>query len=304
VVKIQYPGVAEAIRGDLANVALISRMAGMLYPNADLKPVVEELRDRITEELDYGIEARNQRTFGERYAGHPFVRVPRVIDACSTARVLTSEYTPGRRFAEVRGDPPERRSHWGEILYRFLMGSIQQRMFNGDPHPGNYLFDDEGRVIFLDFGCVKFFPEPMWKAWRAMVVAHLERDPARFRQRAVGLGFLAEDSALDERRLYDYFGVFYEPIKEDQPFTFTREYNERCVRTTLRPDGPLAGMEKLLNLPRDFALVNRINLGMYAILSDLGATANFHRVHREYLWGGEPSTELGAKERAWRKLPP
>src|SRR5215470_6762926 len=118
VVKIQYPGVAAAIAGDLANVGVLYRMVGMMYPSLDPKPVVEELRSRITEELDYAREASNQQRFASRWAGHPAIRVPPVVAGHSTARVLTTEFAEGRRFADALGAPVELRHRWGEAIYR------------------------------------------------------------------------------------------------------------------------------------------------------------------------------------------
>src|SRR5262249_47198548 len=154
-----------------------------------------EVRARILEELDYAREARNQRMFAALYEGHPFIRVPRVIDGWSTARVLTSEFVAGRRFADVLADDQATRDRWGEIIYRFVIGSVNRfGVFNGDPHPGNYLFDDAGRVVFLDFGCVKFFPADMLRDWQALVQSYLAGDRAAFRAFLIKLGFFAADS--------------------------------------------------------------------------------------------------------------
>jgi predicted unusual protein kinase regulating ubiquinone biosynthesis (AarF/ABC1/UbiB family) len=294
VVKIQYPGVAEAIAADLANVAVLYRMVALLYPALDPKPVVAELRDRITEELDYAFEAENQASFAARFAGHPFVHVPRVIASHSTARVLTSELAVGRRFDEVLGAPKDLRDRYGEIIYRFVFSSILEHgMFNGDPHPGNYLFGDDGSVTFLDFGCVKYFPAEMLASWRALVRSYFARDPDAFRAKLVTLGFIRDDVALAGDKLMRYFGFFYEPFAEDRVFTFSPEYNARSLRMVFAPDGEFAGMSKLLNMPPDFVFVNRIQWGVYSILAKLGASANFHRIHREYLFGDAPSTEVG-----------
>jgi predicted unusual protein kinase regulating ubiquinone biosynthesis (AarF/ABC1/UbiB family) len=301
VVKIQYPGVAEAMRGDLANVGVLYRMVGMMYPSLDPAPVVDELRGRFLEELDYKREAQNQRVFHDLYDGHPFVRIPRVIDSHSTARVLTSEFIQGRRFADVRQLDASTRCRYGEIFYRFIFGSILRfGVFNGDPHPGNYLFDAEGRVAFLDFGCVKYFPSPMRAGWTALVTAHLAGDRGEFRRRLVELGFLGKDAPLDADRLYEYFSYFYEPFRQDRAFTFTRDYNRSSFRRIFAPDGAFAGFDKHLNMPGDFVFVNRIQWGVYSLLADLEATANWHRIDQEYRHGAEPSTELGQLDHAFR----
>jgi predicted unusual protein kinase regulating ubiquinone biosynthesis (AarF/ABC1/UbiB family) len=301
VVKIQYPGVAEAIRADLANAAVLYRMMGLFYPNMDPRPVVEELRGRIIEELDYEREARNQQAFYELYQDHPFIRVPQVITSHSSARVLTSEYVAGRRFADALADEPAARSRLGEILWRFVFGSIIEfGVFNGDPHPGNYLIDDQGRVVFLDYGCIKYFPEPMMTEWADLVRAHFAGEPESFRERAVRLGFMSARAPVPATVLYEYFGYFYEPFRADRDYTFTSAYNAASLRMVFRPEGEFAGLHRQLNMPPDFVFVNRIQWGVYSILAQLEATGNWHRIHREFLHGDDTSTELGRIDRAWR----
>jgi len=301
VVKIQYPGVADAIAADLANVGMMYRMMAVFYPALDPGPVVDELRTHITEELDYVHEAQSQHAFAKLYAGHPFIRVPRVIDSHSTRLVLTSEYVQGRRFADVLGDSHEARNRWAEILYRFVFGSIiRHAVFNGDPHPGNYLFGDDGRVVFLDYGCVKWFPSDMLRDWQNLIRAHIAGDRETFRARAVGVGFLAEESPIDRDTLFEYFKYFYEPLETDGEFEFSREYNARSFKMVFAPDGPFAGMAKKMNMPRDFVFVNRIQWGVWSILGQLGARARWSGIHRELLFDAAPSTELGRLDAAWR----
>ncbi|HEY8146290.1 MAG TPA: AarF/ABC1/UbiB kinase family protein [Kofleriaceae bacterium] len=301
-VKVQYPGVAEAIRADLANVSVLYRAVAIMYPALDPGPVVAELRDRIGEELDYEREAASQETFRDLYAGHPFIRVPRVFASHSTGRVLTSELVVGQTFAEVAAGDAAARERFAEILYRFVFGSIIQfSVFNGDPHPGNYLYTPRGEVVFLDFGCVKRFPTAMMTRWMELVIAHLDGRADDFRALACELGFLAADAPVDAALLYDYFGYFYEPFASDRVYTFTPEYNARSLGMVFRPSGRFAGMSRRLNMPPDYVFVNRIQWGVYSILCALGATGNWHRIHREYLRGEPPSTELGRIDRAYRE---
>ena len=157
-VKVQYPGVDAAIRADLDNAGLLFGMMKALFPGLDPKPLVAELRERIGEELDYRREADNQRLFADYYRDHPFIHVPSVVDDHSAGRVLTTELVVGARFGEVAGADAATRDRFGEIIYRFVFGSLYRLgAFNGDPHPGNYLFGADGRVSFLDYGLVKRF---------------------------------------------------------------------------------------------------------------------------------------------------
>jgi predicted unusual protein kinase regulating ubiquinone biosynthesis (AarF/ABC1/UbiB family) len=300
-VKIQYPGVAEAIQADLSNVAVIYRMMQLFYPNMEAGPMVDEIRGRIGEELDYVKEAANQREFHSLYEGHPFIRVPRIIASHSTARVITSEYIHGRPFADAQGDPQDRRSRWGEIIYRFVFGTINRHgMFNADPHPGNYLFDEAGRVVFLDYGCVKRFPTDMLTDWRRMVVAHIGNDQPTFRDAIERLNFIKPGAPLDTELLHDYWAYFYEPIALDREFTFTREYNSKSLKLIFAPDGRFAGLPKKLNMPRDFVFVNRIQWGVYSVLSYLQAARNWHRIQQELWFDAPGSTDLGQADDEYR----
>jgi predicted unusual protein kinase regulating ubiquinone biosynthesis (AarF/ABC1/UbiB family) len=302
VVKIQYPGVAEAIRNDLGNAAFLYRMMALFYPGLEPGPVIEELRARISEELDYGNEARSQAAFHALYQGHPFIRVPRVYPSHSTTRVLTSEYIAGRRFDDILAADEATRNRVGEILYRFVFGSIiTYGAFNADPHPGNYLYDDDGRVVFLDYGCVKYFPAAMLATWIELVKAQIDRDLPRFRALTIDAGFIKADSKVPTELLYDYFSYYYDPFREDREYRFTAEYNARSMEMMFKPTGEFAGLTRRLNLPRDYAPVNRLTFGVVSILSQLDAVGNWHRIHRELLHGDPPSTALGQLDAAFTR---
>src|SRR5947209_17060565 len=151
-VKVQYPRVAAAVRADLQNLGLLLRAAKRIAPGIDPKAVATEVRERLTEELDYEHEAQSHRTFARRFRGHPFVLVPPVVTELSRERVLVTEWVDGIGFEEVKRLPQAARDRFGEIVFRFFFGSLyRDGHFSGDPHPGNYLLLDDGRVAFLDF---------------------------------------------------------------------------------------------------------------------------------------------------------
>jgi predicted unusual protein kinase regulating ubiquinone biosynthesis (AarF/ABC1/UbiB family) len=214
--------------------------------------------------------------------------VPHVFREWSTRHVLTSQWVDGMRFAQALDAPDALRQRWSETIYRFVFSSILGHgMFNGDPHPGNYLFHEDGRVTFLDFGCVKYFPPQMLQNWKGLVISFMERDPARFRRKLVELGFIKDDSPLATELLMRYFRYFWEPFIEDREFQFTREYNARSLGMVFAPSGEFEGLTRKVNMPPDFVFVNRIQWGVYSILAQLGARGNFHRLHREYLFPAE-----------------
>src|SRR3954447_22290615 len=155
-VKVQYPGVAEAVRSDLQNLGLILRLMKSVAPGLDVGAVATEVRDRIGEELDYELEAQNQRTMSRAFRGHPFIVVPDVVTSLSHERVVVTEFVDGRGFEEFKQLPAPERDRIGEIIFRFYFGSMYRlRMFSGDPHPGNMLLLDDGKMAFLDFGLFK-----------------------------------------------------------------------------------------------------------------------------------------------------
>ena len=163
---------------------MLFRVLGLLFPGLDPKPLVEELRARLVEELDYRSKPTNQRLFADWYAGHPFIHVPAVVDELSTARVLTTELATGARFAEVEGWSQDERNRAAEAIFRFVFRSIYRlHTFNGDPHPGNYLFGGHGRVTFLDFGLVKRYTADEVGLFEELIQAMvIEHDITRFRR--------------------------------------------------------------------------------------------------------------------------
>jgi predicted unusual protein kinase regulating ubiquinone biosynthesis (AarF/ABC1/UbiB family) len=305
-VKVQYPGIDAAIRADLDNADWLYTMIGAFYPALETGPVVEELRARLGEELDYANEARNQNAFAELYAEHDEIHVPAVVASHSTKRVLTMELARGGDFAWLRAQPEALRQRAAEVVYRFVWGSMfRHRAFNGDPHPGNYRFGADGRVTFLDFGCVKFFDARTTAAMRALHVHHLAGDRDAFRAELVGLGFMSDSATVSPELYYDYMGFFYEPFSRDEEYLFTTEYTSRSLAHVFDSRDPRFGqVPKQSNMPRDFVLLNRLQWGLWPLLADLGARNHWHRIHREYIEGAPPSTPLGhsfaAAERRWR----
>src|SRR6266576_6580651 len=155
-VKVQYPGVASAVRADLQNLDMILRLLKRMTPGLDVKAIAEEIKERIGEELDYELEAQNQRSLARIFAGHPFIVVPDVVSSLTRERVMVSDFVRGVGFEELKGRSQAERDRIGEIVFRFFLGCLyRHRQFSGDPHPGNFLLQDDGRVAFLDFGLFK-----------------------------------------------------------------------------------------------------------------------------------------------------
>jgi predicted unusual protein kinase regulating ubiquinone biosynthesis (AarF/ABC1/UbiB family) len=190
-VKVQYPGVAKALRADMQNAGMIMRLAKALAPGLDAKAAAEELKQRVLEELDYEYEAQNQRTFARAYRDHPFIHVPAVITSLSRPRVLVTEWVEGHGFDHVRGLPQDERDRFGEIVFRFCFGSVYHlQHFNADAHPGNYLLMDDGKVAFLDFGMTKQLTKEQIELEIAAIEAVIDEDPDELLDALADLGFL------------------------------------------------------------------------------------------------------------------
>jgi len=302
-VKVQYPGVDQAIRADLDNAGLIFGAVGMMFPGLEPGPLVEEVRARVVEELDYALEARSQQMFADYYRGHPFIHVPDVVPELSTARVLTSELAQGVRFDEMLTWSQDERNLAAESIYRFVFRSLYRlHAFNGDPHPGNYLFRPGGQVTFLDFGLVKYFTPTEVTTFERMITAYvMDRDVAAYRRIIEEIGLLTPGMPFTDEQVEEYFGHFYSFVAEDAEMTITPEWSSQTVQRFFDPAGPYGEMAKAANLPASFVIIQRINLGLMAILGDLGATANFRRIAEElWPWIDRPATtEMGKAEAAW-----
>jgi predicted unusual protein kinase regulating ubiquinone biosynthesis (AarF/ABC1/UbiB family) len=299
-VKVQYPGVGAAIEADLRNASLLGAILKQGFGGLDPDDMVAEIKERLIDELDYSLEAVNQQAFADFYRGHPFIHVPDVLASHSTARVLTSELVNGSTWQEMIEWPQEERDLIGECLFRFVFRSLYgMHRFNGDPHPGNYLFHGGGRVTFLDFGLVKRFTDEEMTTFIGMVkAAAYEHDVPTFRRIVEDAGMLRRGAPADDDEIGEYFGQFYESVKEDKVVTWSSEYASRIVRHTFDRTSPIS---QYATVPRAFVFIQRINLGLYALLGELRATGNYRRMAEE-LWPfvhGAPSTPMAEAEQPW-----
>jgi predicted unusual protein kinase regulating ubiquinone biosynthesis (AarF/ABC1/UbiB family) len=305
-VKVQYPGIDAAIRADLANAELLAtflRVMGALAPQTgrlNTRELAAEISARIGEEIDYRIEARNQTDFADAYRGHPFIRVPEVVPELSTARVLTMERVDGLRFAAALEHGQDLRDLWGEVIYRFSLGSLRLHgLFNADPHPGNYLFHEDGTVTFLDFSCVRRFA-PRHVAWlRRLVQVVVDGDADALLELYVGEGWLDPSDSPEADMLLAWSRESLRPLVAPQPFAYTRRYAAELVRTEYSPTGPYGDIIRKLTVPPDYTLLGRIDLGMTAVLGELNATGPWEAIRREWDCGGAPATPFGEKARAF-----
>jgi predicted unusual protein kinase regulating ubiquinone biosynthesis (AarF/ABC1/UbiB family) len=304
-VKVQYPGIRETIEADLGNAALIKRLLKVAAPRQDVDGLIAELRERIREELDYEREARNQQRFANYFDGHPTIEVPEIIGGLCSERVITSELATGARFAEFMTWPQEEKDLAAETIYRYTFRSLyEMHSFNGDPHPGNYLFHPGGRVTFLDYGLVKdFTPEELAPLIAMVRYLCVEDDPEGFRRAMVAAGFLVPDAPIPTDQVIEHMGVFYDTVRTRGRQTMSGEYASLVARRYFDFGNPLAAYA---NIPRSYVILQRINLGVFAILGDMAATGDW-RALAEEIWPfvqAPPSTPMGEAEQPWRAATP
>lgn len=301
-VKVQYPGVDDAIRADLQNAGMLGNIIkSMGEGDMDVDTLLAEVAARVTEELDYTREAVNQQEFADRYRGHPFVKVPDVIPELTTARVLVSELVHGKRFAELMESGQSERDRAGEIIHRFAFGSIFiDGVFTSDPHPGNYLFMKDGRVCFLDFGLVKRLSgDEERTVVRGPVEAVIRGDKPALVESLREAGALAPGSTPDLDALWTLFELRFGPLNSDEQRAYRRgrrglSDEERDVfRAAIQKVGPD------MRFPATHAFFLRYIGGIASLLMQLGSEANWHRIAREVLFDDPASTPIGE---SWAEL--
>src|SRR5204862_4348517 len=275
---------AEALESDLRNAGMIMRLARTIAPGLDAKAVAQELRLRVMEELDYEYGAQSHRRCARAYRGHPFICVPDVITRLSRRRVLVTEYVEGMQFEDVKRLPQAERDRFGEIVYRFCFGSIYHlQHFNADAHPGNYVLMEDGRVAFLDFGMTKRLdPEQIELEQRAIDAAS-RQDPEALREALHDLGFIKNPSKLDAERLMEHVMVVGGWYLEDREIEIRPERVMKVIESTSDPRSEYYGLMRRESIPADELMGRRMETGVLAVLAQLRARRNWHRIMRE--WG-------------------
>ena len=293
-VKVQYPGIAEAIHADMQNLRLGLKLLNVIAPGIDTGAIAREIRERISQELDYELEAQNHRAMARAYRGHPFIVVPDVVTSLCRERMLVSELVAGRRFAEVLGAPAAERNRIGEILVRFYInGPLRHRLLNGDPHPGNSLFLDDGRVAFLDFGFFKTLADEEVEQLVASTRATYEHDADALFDVIAGLGALPPDRRLAQPFLKNYEAIFGW-LLSDREVTV----DGRATGAMMRSYNEMRRLEDFesLMLPAQHFVLMRAVMLLIGLLGQLRATGRWLDIAREWLLGEDPTTELGRLE--------
>jgi predicted unusual protein kinase regulating ubiquinone biosynthesis (AarF/ABC1/UbiB family) len=296
-VKVQYPGVNHAVRADMQNLGIILRLMKRVAPGLDVKAIGGEVRARIFEELDYELEAQNQRAMARIYRGHPFIVIPDVVTRLSRERVIVQEFVEGRGFEELKALPQDERDRIGEIIYRFFFGSLyRHHEFSGDPHPGNFLLLDDGRMAFLDFGLFKRMSDEAVEFELTCQRAYIEGDGETLIRLFTEQGFIADPSRFTPEGLMAQI--------DDSTWWWSRDDTVEldpgiATKIAIEMSDPRSSHFHQMRhetLPSEHLFARRVEMLTMAVLSQLRARGNFHRVALEWITGAAPATELGEQE--------
>lgn len=293
-VKVQYPGIRETFESDFGNMRRLSRVAS-LATSVDGLAIVEDLRLRLLEECDYEREAQWVRWFGDAVSGLPHTRLPRVVDAWSTDKVLTTTWCEGRSLEDLLADSTrEARDQAAMALARFTwFGLWTLGTIHADPHPGNQLYAPDGAVVFLDFGCVRSFESRYLTNERKMVTALLESDRAAFREAVHASGIVAVDRGFDWDDHWAMMRHMWEPYLGGN-YRFSQDYLNRGLRFT----GPGNPNLRKLAIPPEWIWIQRVQWGLHAVLTRMGAEGRFGDVLREAMSTPRPDIATPAPEAA------
>jgi predicted unusual protein kinase regulating ubiquinone biosynthesis (AarF/ABC1/UbiB family) len=270
-VKVQYPGADKALRSDLQQIARLARVATTWMPAVDIKPVTDELLAAADEELDYGLEAANQRAFAEAFRDDPDVAVPDVV--LQTRHVLVGEWLEGASLSQViRQGEQDVRDRVGQLYLEFLLdGPGRAGLLHADPHPGNFRLTPDGRLGVLDFGAVARLPGGIPPIIGELVRHALAGDAQGVLDGLRSEGFVLPGIEVDADQVLAYVLPFIEPLREPE-HAFTREWLRGAAKgvTDLRAPEFATGLR--MNMPREYAMIHRVFVGATGVLSQLGAT--------------------------------
>jgi predicted unusual protein kinase regulating ubiquinone biosynthesis (AarF/ABC1/UbiB family) len=296
-VKVQYPGVANAVRADMQNMGMILRLLRSIAPGLDPKAMGEEIRARIEEELDYELEAQNQRTLARIFRNHPFIVVPDVMTSLSHERVIVTGFVHGRGFEELKQLPQPERDRIGEMIFRFYFGCMYRHLqFSGDPHPGNSLLLPDGRMAFLDFGLFKRIRPDVAEFELQTQRLGIERRGDELIEHLHRGGLIRDPSRYTPEGALQQFDDFTWWYTRDEEVELTPEIATQVTIEMSDPRSSYFGQMRHETLPPDHLLGRRLETLVLAVLGQLHSSANWHRIAREWIYGDPPVTELGRQE--------
>ena len=299
-VKVQQPGVAEAVAADLRNVGLVGPIIKRVAPGLDAGALLAELRERISDELDYELEAQNQRRLERRFRGHPHVRLPRVYTELSTRRVLVTEYVEGLPADEIKRLGDAERDRIGEIAFRFYFGLVwRDGVVAGDPHPENCIVCPDGRLCLLDLGLLRDLEADYLKGERDITRAVADHDPQRVHDGLSSLGYLPEPASFDRDALLEYLATAGEWRLAHGRRRIEPEDVSQTLAQGYPPRSPYFALMRRLSMPPATLLLRRMEVQVLMLLGDFRAEADWGTITAEHHSGKPVSTALGREESAF-----
>jgi len=286
-VKVQYPGAGKALLSDLNQLGRLGRLFGVLSPGLDIKPLLQELRERVAEELDYRLEAQSQHAFATAYADDPDIFVPDVLAGAD--RIIVTEWVEATPLAKIlRSGSRQQRDRAGLLYVRFLFsGPARAGLLHADPHPGNYRMLADGRLGVLDFGAVSRLPDGFPAAIGRLLSLALNGDRDAVVEGLRDEGFVHPGHDVDPDELLDYLNPFLDPAREEM-FHFSRPWLREQAARIGNPRTPTGALARQLNLPPSYLLIHRVWMGGIGVLSQLDARGPFRAEMRRWLPGLAP----------------
>jgi predicted unusual protein kinase regulating ubiquinone biosynthesis (AarF/ABC1/UbiB family) len=300
-IKVQYPGIAETVEADMRNVRLLAPLLRQLLPGLQIRPLLDELRERVVEECDYEMEAQYHRRVQRWWRGHPFVRVPEVDTEHSRRRVLVSEWIDGESFPAVCEREAPVRDRYGEIIFRFFYATaLEVGLAAGDPHPGNYLLCPDGSVAFFDFGMMRHLPPEMLAREAAIARAVRAADARAVLDGLDELGYLpAGEQAWNAELILEHMQRVSWWLQGDEPRRLAPEDMWHGAEH-MREDPAVLRELRRMTLPPEALLLRRMEGLLFQALGIVRGCAPWGVLYRELVMGDPPGTELGRAHAAWR----
>jgi predicted unusual protein kinase regulating ubiquinone biosynthesis (AarF/ABC1/UbiB family) len=306
-IKIQYPGVRDAIASDLKNLGMLAAFIGSLSSlvprgnsRTDFRGMADELSVRVREELDYRLEAASQDEFSRLSRGHPFIHVPEVMREMCTERVLCQELLEGYSWEEALAADQELRDQWAEAVYRFVHGSGERFLvFPADPHPGNYLFHDDGSISALDFGCVKRFTPEQARYKANIGIPCVNGDALGTWQACVDSGLISPSDPVTPEEALDYWRGYIDTLWSGPDCALTPELAAAWMKRNFSPHGPSANFLRYSAMEPVYTLLGRIEVGTIALMAQLRANIDLQSIGAEYVLEAAPVTRMGKLDHAF-----
>jgi hypothetical protein len=295
-VKIQYPGAGRALLSDFTQLSRVARLFAVLMPGLEVGPLLDELRARVAEELDYQLEAASQEAFARAYAGDPDIYVPPVV--AGTSHVLVSEWMDGTPLSRViSGGTQEERDHAGLLFVRFLFsGPVRAGLLHADPHPGNFRILADGRLGVLDFGAVDRLPSGIPPfIGRMLRIVHEGTDLGQAEQELREQGFLRPGVEVDPAALLAFLAPMAEPSRSET-FKFSRAWlRGEAARMT---DPRSSNLSRRLNLPPSYLLIHRVSTAGIGVLCQLECEGPFRAEVLKWIPGYRAEPAKGSRAKA------